>query len=231
MMSRGLTVTDMIQMAPWADRIGIFVIQSVPLLRRGIEAALRESPACSKALIRSFPNAEAAAADLQEARAGDVVLADMAAWTVLRPSGHVPAFTFLAERKLAFGLVTSVDPAALRLFREQGVSGFMAPEAEPEALVQLVTALSEGRSFYPPAAAAKRADVLSSLSNRQFQILELMTRGLLNKQIAWELGLTEGTVKSHVSAILEELGCDRRTQAITAYMKSTGLAAVPAMTM
>ena len=58
-----------------------------------------------------------------------------------------------------------------------------------------------------------------------------MTRGLLNKQIAWELGLTEGTVKSHVSAILDKLGCDRRTQAITAYMKSTGLAAVPAMTM
>jgi len=221
----------MIQMASWADRIGIFVIQSVPLLRRGIESALRDAPVCSKALIRSYPNAETAAAELQEARNGDVVLADMAAWTVLRPSGHTPAFAFLAEKKLAFGLVTSVDPAALRLFREQGVSGFMAPEAEPEALVQLVTALSEGRSFYPPVGSAKRADVLSSLSNRQFQILELMTRGLLNKQIAWELGLTEGTVKSHVSAILEKLGCDRRTQAITAYMKSTGLAAVPAMTM
>ncbi len=159
----------------------------------------------------------------------------MAAWTVLRPGGtggHQSAFAFLTEKKVAFGLVTSVDPAALRLFREQGVSGFMAPEAEPEALVQLVTALSEGRSFYPPASAtAKRADVLASLSNRQFQILELMTRGLLNKQIAWELGLTEGTAKSHVSAILDKLGCDRRTQAITAYMKSTGLAAVPAMTM
>ena len=51
-------------------------------------------------------------------------------------------------------------------------------------------------------------------------ILELMTRGLLNKQIAWELGLTEGTVKSHVSAILEKLGCSRRTQAITAFMLS-----------
>jgi DNA-binding NarL/FixJ family response regulator len=61
------------------------------------------------------------------------------------------------------------------------------------------------------------------LSNRQFEILELMTRGLLNKQIAWELGLTEGTVKSHVSAILEKLGCDRRTQAITTFMHSVGV--------
>jgi DNA-binding NarL/FixJ family response regulator len=51
-----------------------------------------------------------------------------------------------------------------------------------------------------------------------------MTRGLLNKQIAWELGLTEGTVKSHVSAILDKLGCDRRTQAITAFMQCFGVA-------
>jgi DNA-binding NarL/FixJ family response regulator len=185
-------------------------------------------------LIQTAPTAEAALPVLQEARNGDVVLVDMAAWTILRAGGAGgtnSAFSFLAEKKLVFGLVTSVDSAALRLFREQGVSGFMAPEAEPEVLIQLAIALSEGRSFYPPATTAKRADVLASLSNRQFQILELMTRGLLNKQIAWELGLTEGTVKSHVSAILDKLGCDRRTQAITAYMKSTGLAAVPAMTM
>lgn len=233
-MTRGLTVTDMVKMIPWNNKIGIFIIQSVPLLRRGIESALRETPAFSQALIRSFGTAEAAAEDLRQAHDGDVVLSDMAAWTVLRAGGtgaNMPMFAFLPEKTLAFGLVTSIDPAAVKLFREQGVAGFMAPEAEPEALVQLVTALAEGRSFYPQAGAAKRADVLSSLSNRQFQILELMTRGLLNKQIAWELGLTEGTVKSHVSAILDKLGCDRRTQAITAYMKSTGLAALPSMTM
>ncbi len=230
-MSKGLTVTDMIQISPWTDKIGVFVIQSVPLLRRGIESALSEAPALARAKIRSFATAEAAASALREARAGDVVLADMAAWTLLRPVGQAPAFAFLADRKLAFGLVTALDAAALRLFREQGVSGFMAPEAEPESLVQLVTALSEGRNFYPQPAVAKRGDLLASLSNRQFQILELMTRGLLNKQIAWELGLTEGTVKSHVSAILDKLGCDRRTQAITTYMKSTGLAAAPALAM
>ncbi len=234
-MSRGLTVPDMIHLTSWSDKTQVFVIHAVPLLRRGIELSLREAPALSQLVIQAAATAEAALPGLLEARDGDVVLADMTAWTVLRSIGtgdSNPAFACLAAKKLVFGLVTSVDAAALRLFREQGVSGFMAPEAEPEALIQLVMALSEGRSFYPSAAASvKRADVLSSLSNRQFQILELMTRGLLNKQIAWELGLTEGTVKSHVSAILDKLGCDRRTQAITAYMKSTGLAAVPALTM
>jgi DNA-binding NarL/FixJ family response regulator len=233
-MTRGLTVTDMIQLAPWGDRIGVFVIQAVPLLRRGIESALREAPVFAQSLIHTAPTAEAALPALKDARNGDVILADMTAWTVLRPGGNGgnnADFAFLGGKKLAYGLVTSVNSAALRLFQEQGVSGFLAPEAEPESLVQLVMALSEGRSFYPPATSPKRADVLASLSNRQFQILELMTRGLLNKQIAWELGLTEGTVKSHVSAILDKLGCDRRTQAITAYMKSTGLAAAPVMTM
>jgi DNA-binding NarL/FixJ family response regulator len=222
----------MIQLTSWSDKTQVFVIHAVPLLRRGIESSLRDAPALTQLVIQAAATAEAALPGLLEARDGDVVLADMTAWTVLRAGGTNPAFSALAAKKLAYGLVTSVDAAALRLFREQGISGFMAPEAEPEALVQLVMALSEGRSFYPPAAtSAKRADVLSSLSNRQFQILELMTRGLLNKQIAWELGLTEGTVKSHVSAILDKLGCDRRTQAITAYMKSTGLAAVPALTI
>jgi DNA-binding NarL/FixJ family response regulator len=233
-MFRGVTVIDRIQTAPWTDKIAVFVIQAVPLLRYGIESALRESPTFSNMKIRSFPAVEAALEALQEARSGDVVLADMASWSLLRQGGAgktTGPYAFLAEKKLAFGLVTCVDPAAMRLFREQGVAGCMAPEAEPEALIELVKALSEGRSFYPSSAPSKRADVLASLSNRQFQILELMTRGLLNKQIAWELGLTEGTVKSHVSAILDKLGCDRRTQAITAYMKSTGLAAAPALTM
>ena len=58
------------------------------------------------------------------------------------------------------------------------------------------------------------------LSPRQLQILGLMAKGLLNKQIAWELGLTEGTIKSHVSAILEKLKCSRRTQAIASYIQS-----------
>ena len=65
------------------------------------------------------------------------------------------------------------------------------------------------------------------LSVRQLEILELMTRGLLNKQIAWELGLTEGTVKSHVSAILEKLGCSRRTQAIAAFLANAGGGSMP----
>jgi len=231
-MMRGATVIDRIQAAPWTDKTKIFVIQSVPLLRRGIESALLETPAFSKMKVLAFASAEAAMSELLETKAGDVILSDMSSWSLLRPTGAGKAgeaYAFLSEKKVAFGLVTSVDPAAMRLFREQGVAGVMAPEAEPEALIQLVKALCEGRSFYPTA--PKRGDVLASLSNRQFQILELMTRGLLNKQIAWELGLTEGTVKSHVSAILDKLGCDRRTQAITAYMKSTGLASAPVMAM
>jgi DNA-binding NarL/FixJ family response regulator len=60
---------------------------------------------------------------------------------------------------------------------------------------------------------------VKNLSPRQYQILELMATGLLNKQIAWELGLTEGTIKSHVSSILEKMKCNRRTQAIADFLQ------------
>jgi DNA-binding NarL/FixJ family response regulator len=51
---------------------------------------------------------------------------------------------------------------------------------------------------------------LARLSRRQFEILELMTGGLLNKQIAGQLGVSEATVKAHVSSILVKLNCSRR---------------------
>ena len=55
--------------------------------------------------------------------------------------------------------------------------------------------------------------------------------GYINQEIVklafWELGLTEGTVKSHVSAILEKLGCSRRTQAIAAFLASAGGGSMP----
>jgi DNA-binding NarL/FixJ family response regulator len=69
---------------------------------------------------------------------------------------------------------------------------------------------------------------LARLSRRQFEILELMTGGLLNKQIAGQLGVSEATVKAHVSSILVKLNCSRRTQATTAYMRLAGLGGRPA---
>ena len=60
---------------------------------------------------------------------------------------------------------------------------------------------------------ARLAEQLAQLTPQQFRVLLYIADGLLNKQIAYELGLAENTVKVHVAAILRKLECNSRTQA------------------
>ena len=55
-----------------------------------------------------------------------------------------------------------------------------------------------------------------TLTPQQVRVLMMLSEGLLNKQIAYELGVSEATIKAHVSAILQKLGVESRTQAVIA---------------
>ena len=63
---------------------------------------------------------------------------------------------------------------------------------------------------------------LSTLTPQQVRVLMMLGEGLLNKQIAFKLGVSEATIKAHVSAILQKLGVDSRTQAVIAIGKIGG---------
>ena len=69
------------------------------------------------------------------------------------------------------------------------------------------------------AAVADMMRRLASLTPQQLRVLMMLSQGLLNKQIAYELKVSEATVKAHVSAILQKLGVDSRTQAVIAVSK------------
>jgi len=60
---------------------------------------------------------------------------------------------------------------------------------------------------------------MATLTPQQVRVLMMLSEGLLNKQIAFELGVSEATVKAHVSAILQKLGVESRTQAVIAAAK------------
>ena len=60
---------------------------------------------------------------------------------------------------------------------------------------------------------------LATLTPQQVRVLMMLSEGLLNKQIAYELSVSEATVKAHVSAILQKLGVESRTQAVIAASK------------
>jgi DNA-binding NarL/FixJ family response regulator len=203
----------------------VFVIHSIPLMRAGLAELIRRASALLKSEVANFANIDEAQEGFATLRTGDVVVIDTPAWSALdAPSGQSQLRQFKA-RGVAVGLVAAAGRDAAKLLSKRGICGLLPPDADFDAVAAFVEDLASGRSHFTQSELSPEATMrLSRLSSRQFEILELMTRGLLNKQIAFELGLTEGTVKSHVSAILEKLGCDRRTQAVTAFMQCFGLA-------
>ncbi|TDC82649.1 response regulator transcription factor [Micromonospora sp. KC606] len=114
-----------------------------------------------------------------------------------------------------------------------GAAGFLLKAADPRELIIGVRAVADGAAYLSPRIAQKiiarlgggqlsRADAarkqVELLSPRERQVVALVGRGMSNQEIAGELFLSEGTVKSHVSAILLRLGLNNRVQAaILAY--------------
>lgn len=196
----------------------VLVIHPVPLLRRGIVSALSETDWFKTARFSDAPSVSEASQAVAGLAMGDLVI-------VTGPE-HGALATALGSRAgcgVAVLLLAPLDATACRLFSENRIDAVLPAEASPAELCQTATLLAAGGRAAPKRPASPRhATGVGRLSVRQLEILELMTRGLLNKQIAWELGLTEGTVKSHVSAILEKLGCSRRTQAIATFLAQAG---------
>ena len=108
-----------------------------------------------------------------------------------------------------------------------GAVGFLTKSSPKEQLIKAIAQILEGNSYLPSeimrASAARAhepnersisAEQLETLTRKQIQVLERMTRGESNKMIAYNLNIAETTVKAHVSAILRKLGVSNRVQAI-----------------
>ena len=117
------------------------------------------------------------------------------------------------------------DPVVIRRCVEFGAAGFLPKTLGVEALRAAIASVLAGEMWTPPdfelagttdtetAALIRR---LATLTPQQVRVLMMLSGGLLNKQIAYELGVSEATIKAHVSAILQKLGVDSRTQAVIA---------------
>lgn len=117
-------------------------------------------------------------------------------------------------------VISSNDhPRVIRRAQQFGAAGFIPKSAPAEDMGAAIRSVLDGGSWFPPMAAerseadAALAAKLAQLTPQQFRVLLCLADGLLNKQIAHELGLAENTVKVHVTAILKKLECYSRTQA------------------
>jgi DNA-binding NarL/FixJ family response regulator len=114
------------------------------------------------------------------------------------------------------------EPAVIARAREFGAAGFIPKSSPLEIIQHAVQAVLDGEDWWP-AVTLQAAEVspqaraagegLASLTPQQFRVLTMVCEGLLNKQIAYELSVSEATVKAHVTAIFRKLGVRTRTQA------------------
>lgn len=100
--------------------------------------------------------------------------------------------------------------------RELGASGFIAKTAPLSSMTEALQRVSDGDLVFPEIEEAgdDAAARLATLTPAQTRILSYLSSGLLNKQIAYEMDISEATVKAHVTAIFRRLGVTNRTQAV-----------------
>ena len=120
------------------------------------------------------------------------------------------------------------DPTVIRRCMDFGASGFIPKTLDVEGMRTAIASVLKGGVWTPPdvdlkggadAEATALMGRLATLTPQQVRVLMMLSEGLLNKQIAYELNVSEATVKAHVSAILQKLGVESRTQAVIAAAK------------
>ncbi|MEL4400749.1 response regulator transcription factor [Shewanella algae] len=118
------------------------------------------------------------------------------------------------------------DAATISRALHYGGGGFIPKSASMETFIEAITAVMFGDIWLPQGIELveindedetdKVAGKLSELTPQQYKVLQMFAEGLLNKQIAYDLGVSEATIKAHATAIFRKLGVRNRTQAVIA---------------
>jgi DNA-binding NarL/FixJ family response regulator len=114
------------------------------------------------------------------------------------------------------------EPALMQRAIAHGAAGFVPKSSDLATIGAAVHAVLDGDTWLPPGVAAEGAGLdpeeealarrIADLTPQQYRVLGMVCNGLLNKQIAYELGVSEATIKAHMTAILRKLGAHSRTQ-------------------
>jgi DNA-binding NarL/FixJ family response regulator len=206
----------------------IIIVDDHPLFRDALRQAL--ASAFGKAEVLEAGSLDGLVAQLSTGGEVDLVLLDLAMPGVHGFSGLLLLRTEHPEVPVII-VSASDDAATIHRAINFGASGYV-PKSQPvEKIRDAVRRVLEGGTWTPPGfdadAGSDRDDStlaarLSTLTPQQVRVLMMLGEGLLNKQIAWKLGVSEATIKAHVSAILQKLGVDSRTQVVIALGRITG---------
>ena len=200
----------------------LLIVDDHPVLRAGLTAMLQQLgedtvvlQACDAAEGLSAAEAHA---DL-DAVLLDLMMPGMDGMAAIREFGKrrpdVPVIV----------LSSSEDPSDVRRALASGALGYIPKSARPETFLSALRFVLDGNVYVPPlmldAVAAPRgagadAEALARLTERQCEVLKLLCRDLSNKEIGRALGLSDKTVKAHITAIFRTLNVVSRSQAVSA---------------
>ena len=114
----------------------------------------------------------------------------------------------------------SEDPEIIQQAHRHGAFGFIPKSSDMPTLIQALQSVLQGQPTFPLemifTATHDLTDKLATLTPQQHKVLQMLTDGLLNKQIAHELYVSEATIKAHMTAIFRKLNVKNRTQAVIA---------------
>jgi len=204
--------------------IRVGVAASLPAVRAGLRALLSEAASLGAESTLEVVHEAVSLADYEPYLSQiDVLVATSEAAPIVEirrlvgdSQGHVALLLLTDEPQVAQGLIY----LPLRAW------GVLSLEASAEELLAAVRALHEGLlvgvpallrpalTRYVTATIDEDDPVVEALTERESQVLQLLARGLANKQIAVRLGISEHTVKFHISSIYSKLGVTNRTEAV-----------------
>ena len=206
----------------------IIIVDDHPLFRDALRQALSDK--FSDLIISEAGSLDGLSGALEGKSETDLVLLDLAMPGVKGFSGLMYLRAQYPEIPVVV-VSANEDPSAIRRCIEFGASGFIPKSLPVETIREAVRTVLEGEVWTPPdldlgeVGDSEITDLvvrLATLTPQQARVLMMLSEGLLNKQIAYKLSVSEATIKAHVSAILQKLGVDSRTQAVIAVNKIEG---------
>lgn len=200
--------------APWA-----LIVDDHPLFCDALDLTLRS--VADFVVVRTADCLQSALGTLDSFKAPDLILLDLNLPDVSGLDGLMKLRRKAEDAKII--VVSSMtDNTIINGAITSGAAGFVPKHSRRSVFKEAIDQIREGKIFTPSGfvkgneTAAKDETFLrlSSLTNQQARILNLICEGKLNKQIAFDLTIAETTVKAHVTAIMRKLGVQSRTQAV-----------------
>ncbi|MDA3920436.1 MAG: response regulator transcription factor [Salinisphaera sp.] len=204
---------------PEAARTNILIADDHPLFRAALSQAV--SQALDEPAVKPVGSVEELNGVLASGEEFDLLLLD------LNMPGARGYSVLVHARSAMPGLPVIVVSAhehaeVARASLEHGASGFIPKSASLETMSEAISTVLAGKTWMPagvadvPSDGDRFTEKLATLTPQQQRVLMMLTDGLLNKQIAIDLDISEATVKAHITAILRKLGVHTRTQAVIA---------------